>query len=99
MIRALFSAGKPDEAIDLIDRMDVSNVKYDYRTLVEILRGLLTNDRVDTALQFFVDIFQNESNLSLIPRKDDALSCFNTMIEGLCDVAVNRLADAQKRTT
>lgn len=96
IIRSFFAKGKPDEALALIDRMDISNVPYDYRTILVILRGLFANDRVDTALQFFVDLFRQNSDMTLMPAKDEAILCFNTVIEGLCHARNNRLADAQK---
>ncbi|CCG82765.1 protein of unknown function [Taphrina deformans PYCC 5710] len=94
IIRSFFQAEQTDEALSLIDRMEVSNVKFDFRTVNEVLRGLLRGKREDAAISFFVDIFQTQSELSLIPGKDGEVNCFSLMIDGLA--SCGRLEDAQK---
>lgn len=75
--------------------MEVSQVRFDFRTILEVLRGLFRNNRSDAAMQFFVDVFKNGSDLSLIPGKDAEVNCFAAAVSGLCDT--RRLEDAQKR--
>lgn len=75
--------------------MEASNVRFDYKTISEVLRGLFRNKREDAAIAFFVDIFHGSSDLSLIPGKDAETDSFYMMIEGLSDC--DRIEDAQKR--
>lgn len=99
IIRAYFIAGRPEDALNLVQRMDMSNVPYDHRTFVLILEGLFSNGRADDALDYFVKLFGEESDMALIPGKDDVLACFNTAIEALCNPNVNRFSDAQECKT
>ena len=65
--------------------MEISHVKFDHRTVIEILRGLSRNDQLDAALEFFVDLFKGQDSLQLTLRKDDEVSCFSEMIELLIE--------------
>lgn len=75
--------------------METTGVRFDYRTILEVLRGLFRSDKSDAAMQFFVDIFKDGSDLFLIPGKDAEVACFSVAVAGLCNT--QRLEDAQKR--
>lgn len=70
-------------------------MKFTYQSILEILRGLMHTDRTDDALEFFVDVFKDGSDLTIIPGKDGEIKCFATVIAGLC--RDDRAEDAIKR--
>lgn len=93
IISRLFFENKADEALDLIERMETSNVRFNLKTVEEVLYGLFRVSRPDAAMEFFVDIFKAETDILLSPGRDGELRCFNVAIAGLC--ACDRLVDAQ----
>ena len=94
IIQRYFATGQSNEALDLIERMESSNVQFNMTTAQQVITGLFAVDKPDAAVQFFVDVFKGGSDITFAPGSDGELKCFNITIAGLC--AADRLNDAQK---